>query len=182
MQFSLPSSSAAIANVRMKPAAVLAVLTAVTVVVHADFDIYLSNNTMEKYLSVIDYPGRSHYVVAAKKSPDMFCKFKLVTSGMREGRIAIHTGGGSQYICRVQEGSSPVDGRNYIRPDKPTIEPNCLFEYKLKIHPDIICGARIALKADNDRYWIVSPQDGVNYIKPVSMSPVYFDMINLSAK
>lgn len=166
----------------MKPAAVLAVLTAVTVVVHADFDIYLSNNTMEKYLSVIDYPGRSHYVVAAKKSPDMFCKFKLVTSGMREGRIAIHTGGGSQYICRVQEGSSPVDGRNYIRPDKPTIEPNCLFEYKLKIHPDIICGARIALKADNDRYWIVSPQDGVNYIKPVSMSPVYFDMINLSAK
>ena len=173
MQFIMPNAS-----VKMKLVVVLAVLATVLLVVHADFYIYLFDNTTQRYLSGIDYVDVGRYMVAAKKSPDGYCLFKLGALGQKDEKVSIQSNARTEYFCHAQQGNSSVDGSNYIRLDKPSIDDTCKFEYKLKLDSNNICGTRIALKADNDRYLMVSPQNGINYIKPLATSPVYFNMIN----
>ena len=165
----------------MKLVVVLAVFAAALLVVHADFYIHLFDNTTQRYLSNIEYGLGVHYMVASKKSPDQFCRFRLVDLRQAGEKVAIQDNAGTDYFCHVQQGNSSVDENNFIRPDKhPTIDNTCKFEYKLKLDPNNICGKQIALKADNDRYWTVSHENG--FIKPLSTSPVYFQMISPNAK
>lgn len=165
----------------MKLVVVCAVLTTTLLVVHADFYIHLYDNATEKYLSNIEYGPGDHYMVASKKTPDQFCRFKLVSLGKNDAKVAIQDNAGNDYFCHIQKGNNSVDSNNFIKPDnKPSIDDTCKFEYKLKLDPDNICGTRIALKADNDRYWMVSSEN--NFIKPLATTPVYFSMIKPTEK
>lgn len=162
----------------MKLVVVLAILATFALVVSADFHIYLFDNTTQRYLSSIDYVGAGRYLVAAKSSPGTYCKFRLVEEKKDDEKVAIQSDARTVYFCHEQHGNSTVDENNFIGLNNPSFNASCKFEYKLKLDPDNICGARIALKADNDRYWMVSPHNGINYIKPLAMTPVYFNMIN----
>ena len=158
-------------RIKMKLVAVLAVLAAVLLIVNADFYINLYDQNLKKYLSAMNFIADGNYMVAAKSNPDQFCKFKLVILGRK---VAIQNDAGTNYFCHVQSGNSSIDV--YIRPVESTIKDSCKFNYRLKLDPDNICGARIALKADNGLYWTVLAQNSVNYIRPLATSPVYFHM------
>ena len=166
------------ASVKMKPVATLAVLAAVLLIVHANFYIDLFDPTTKKYLSSIDYVSDGRYMVAAKNNPDIYSRFKLMVSGLHNNKITLHHDYLNDYFCHIQRGNSSVDAsmQHHQTSQSYTIDDSLKFEYKLKLNPDNICGARIALKADNGRYWMVSPQDGINYVKPLATSPVYFNM------
>ena len=165
----------------MKQVVVLAVFAPALFVVHADFYIYLFDNTTQRHLNNIDYGTGVRHMEASKRSPVQFCRFKLVALGQKDERVAVQNNAGTDYFCHVQQGNSSVDENNFIRPDKhPTIDDTCKLKYKLKLDPNNICGTQIALKADNDCYWMVSHEN--SYIKPLSPSPAYFQMISPHAK
>ena len=92
------------ATVKMKLFPVLAVLAAVLLVVHADFYVNLYYEPTEKYLSAINYGGvgGTSFLKAAKSSPDYFCRIKLVTTGLPEGKVALLNSPETKYFCRIQ--------------------------------------------------------------------------------
>ena len=153
----------------MKLVAVLVVFAAFLLVVHADFYINLFYEPTQKYLSNINYVSSGNYMKAAKSSPDSFCRFKFVTSGLPDGKAAIQNNAGTNYFCRDSQGSN-------IRPLEADIEDNCIYDYEVLLDSDDIYSYRIALKADNGLYWNLGGSDG-KFIRAKGTSPVYFDVL-----
>lgn len=130
-----------------------------------------------KYLSRINRNGQDN-IEAAKSSPDVFCKFKMYA--LAGNKLAFQADNG-KYLSRILYGSSAFSEGNYIQAAKSDADYFSQFQYSFKFatppagRPKSI--GIIALQSDNGRYWLTRSIGGVNYIKPLSEVPVFYELI-----
>ena len=131
-----------------------------------------------KYLSRI-YRNGWDSIEAAKTSPDVFCKFKMFVLE-NINALAFQADNG-KYLSRILYGSSAFENGNYIQAAKSDADYFSQFQYLVQLatppagRPKSI--GRIALRSENGRYWVRRPDNGVDYIKPLSENPVFFELI-----
>ena len=123
--------------------------------------------------------GNTEIIEADKSTPDASARFKMYVLANNE--LAFQADNG-RYLSRVLiSGSSPTSIYNYIRADKTSTVTFARFAYDFRFstppasRPKSI--GQIALRSDNGRYWERSREGAFYYIKPLSQTPVYFELI-----
>ena len=94
------------------------------------------------------------------------------------GKVTFQADNG-KYLSRIAFSNNAVDSRNYIMASKATADFFSQFEYEYDPSGGPWEGSgTITLKADNGRYWSVSPSSGVPFIKPVATKSVQFIILD----
>ena len=124
-----------------------------------------------KYLSRIYRDGQNS-IEAAKSFPDEFCKFKVYVLGKKFSFQADN----GMYLSRILYGTSAYSEDNYIEAAKSDADAPSQFTINSAWRL-INSKYKVALMSDNGRYWLTRSNNGVNYIKPLSEVPVFYDLI-----
>ena len=133
----------------------------------------------DKYVYLYRHSDGRQIIEADRSTPGSDGLFKMYV--LANNQLAFQAANG-RYLSRVLfSGSSETSIYNYIMADKTTTVTVARFAYDFRFatppasRPKSI--GLIALRSDNGRYWERSREGAFHYIKPLSLTPVYFELI-----
>ena len=91
-----------------------------------------------------------------------------------ESGFVVFQADNGKYLSRILYGTSAYSEDNYIQAAKSDADDFSLFDITTATLEDSIL--KITLLSDNGRYWMTRTVDGVNYIKPLSENPVFYEL------
>ena len=127
------------------------------------------------------YRNKWKSIEAAKSAPDVTCQFKMYVLENNNALAFQADNGKYMYLGRVLYGDSAYSEDNYILANKSDADSVSQFQYWFHYatppagRPKSI--GKIALRSDNDRYWVRRNDNGVDFIKPLSVNPVFYELI-----
>ena len=127
------------------------------------------------------YRNKWKSIEAAKSAPDVTCQFKMYVLENNNALAFQADNGKYMYLGRVLYGDSAYSEDNYILANKSDADSVSQFQYWFHYatppagRPKSI--GKIALRSDNGCYWVRRNDNGVDFIKPLSVNPVFYELI-----